>query len=182
MSNFLLLFWLEACRMAVTRLYWRSLRCLSRSRRLTWRVSWLMLYWIWVSCWRHCWRSSARPDEDKVSYCYYVRRFRFSIKVWEGDTLRTLLYFIYFNEPELALPNLTWLNLAWLNLAWLNLAWLNLTWINLAWLNLAWLNLAWLHLAWLHLAWLHLAWLHLAWLYLAWLKPSLTLTWPQLHL
>ena len=152
MKNFLLLFWLDAWRMAVTRLYWRSLRCLSRSRRLTWRVSWLMLYWIWVSCWRHCWRSSARPDEDKVSYCYYVRRFRFSIKVWEGDTLRTLLYFIYFNEPELALPNLTWLNLAWL------------------------------HLAWLHLAWLHLAWLHLAWLYLAWLKPSLTLTWPQLHL
>ena len=58
----LLRFWLDAWRMAVTRLYCLSRRCLRRSRRFTCRVNWLMQYWIWDSkCRASCFRS-PRPE------------------------------------------------------------------------------------------------------------------------
>ena len=84
----LLLFGLEAWRIAVRRLYCLSRRCLNRSLRLTWRVSWLMLYAIWVSNWRHCCRSSLKP---RVNFRkMYILRLKIQSNLCTTTTLDTL--------------------------------------------------------------------------------------------
>ena len=59
--KFLLLFWLEAWRIAVTRLYWRSRLWRNLSLLFTWVVNWLIRYWTWTSKWRVSCFNSIKP-------------------------------------------------------------------------------------------------------------------------
>ena len=75
MKIILLLFWLEAWRIAVIRLYWRSRLCLSLSLRLTCVVNWLIRYWTCTSKCRLSCFNSIKPVGKRWEVRSYFKVF-----------------------------------------------------------------------------------------------------------
>ena len=95
LSIFLLLLGLEACSIAVSKLYCLSRRCLRRSRRLTCRVNWLIQYWICESKRRVSCFKSPTPMMHRI----FNKKIFFYQQVWMHYFFRVICVYEKLDSP-----------------------------------------------------------------------------------